>query len=124
MVDDTDFPKIDDFLIQNVLQRRKAITIYRAIQQSLKRFVLIKVISISGISENHPQLSAAFETYVRAVVALEHLHLQPIYRQGVVDEDHIYVAGRLISSSLHELLKAGALPVAHAEELALQIYRC
>src|SRR4051794_2548493 len=93
--------EIGEFLLQDVIGEHASIETYRATQKLLRRLVQFKMISLRGISEEDADLIQEFQIYVRKVAALEHLHLQPIYGYGVYDEDHVYVAGRLISGSLH-----------------------
>lgn len=113
--------QIGDFLIQDLLEQRVSISIYRATQQSLKRFVLFKVVDHKGVEDHPEELGEDLESYIHSVVGLEHLHLQPIYAYGVIDAEHIYIAGRFTSGTLYELLEAGALPNERALQFAKQI---
>lgn len=113
--------RFGDFIPQERLGQRTALTLYRATQESLKRFVHFKVVSLNEVSEQPGQLAEELRGHIASVLPLEHMHLQPIYSYGVVDENHIYVAGRFMSGSLNGLLKAGALPQPRALELGLQI---
>lgn len=113
--------QIDDFFLEDLIGRRASMELYRATQQSLKRFVLLKIIFLNGISLKSAQLVQEFRQYVSVAIALEDLHLQPIYGFGVVDDDHIYVAGKIMSHTLHDMLHAGALPLDRALELTLQM---
>jgi serine/threonine protein kinase len=113
--------QIGDFLLLDLMKQRANIEMYRATQHSIRRLALFKMISLHNLFENDEQLIIAFKEHVRRVVALEHLHLQPIYGHGMLDEEHIYVVGRLISASLDDLLKVGALSLELSLRLALQI---
>ncbi|MEO8395765.1 MAG: serine/threonine-protein kinase [Chloroflexota bacterium] len=106
--------------MQELLGRRKSMDLYRAAQQSLKRFVQFKIYSLDGIAEQSGQLVQEFQEYIGPVLGLEHMHLQPIFGYGVIDDRHVYIAGRFMSGSLNGLLKVGALPLNRALDLALQ----
>lgn len=113
--------QIGDFFIQEITRSRASIDMYRATQTSLRRLVLFKVISLSIISQTSHQSIEDFQVYIRSVITLEHLHLQPVYTFGVLDDKYLYVVGRMIAGSLADLLDAGALPLEQTFKLALQI---
>lgn len=113
--------QIGDFYIQEIIRRRAAIDMYRATQTSLRRLVLVKIILFSTITETDQVSMDEFQTHIRKVLALEHLHLQPIYTYGVLDDNYFYIAGRMIAGSLSDLLVAGALPLEQTYVLALQL---
>jgi serine/threonine-protein kinase len=113
--------RFGDFIPLERIGQRSALTLYRATQESLKRFVHFKVVSLDEISEQPGQLADELRVHISSVLPLEHMHLQPIYSYGVVDDRHLYVAGRFMSGSLNGLLRAGALPPPRALELGLQI---
>ncbi len=113
--------QIGDFLLQDLLEKRVSVSLYRATQQSLKRFVMFKLVNHKGIEDDPGELREDLEQYIHTVVGLEHLHLQPIYAYGVIDAEHIYIAGRFTSGTLFELLEAGALPTERALEMAKQM---
>lgn len=113
--------QLGDFVLQDLIGQRVSMEIYRATQQSLKRFVQLKILSFESISQDADVLMQEFESYVQGVIGLEHMHLQPIYGYGVIDERHVYIAGRFMSGTLHDLLLQGALPRKRALELGLQI---
>src|SRR4051812_48837293 len=102
----TDNRQYGDFLLQELLGRRKSMELYRATQQSLKRFVQFKIFYLNGITDTPDEMVQEFQQYIGKVLGLEHMHLQPIYGYGVIDERHIYIAGRFMSGSLNGLLKS------------------
>jgi serine/threonine protein kinase len=112
--------EIGDFLLQDLIAQHSSLEIYRATQKMLRRLVQFKMISLRSISEQDEDLIQEFQNDVRKVAALEHMHLQPIYGYGVFDENHIYVAGRLIAGSLHDLLKVGVLSLEQSFTFAQQ----
>lgn len=109
-----------DYVLNERIGQRTSMELYRATQQSLKRFVQFKIFALDGIDENPEQLMQEFQGYIGSVLGLEHMHLQPIYGFGVIDERHVYIAGRFMSGSLNGLLKAGTLPLERALEVARQ----
>jgi serine/threonine protein kinase len=113
--------QIGDFVVQEIIRQRASIDMYRATQGSLRRLVLFKVISLTSITETEHQSIDDFQAFIRSVITLEHLHLQPIYTFGVLDDKHLYVVGRMIAGSLADLLDAGALPTEQLFTLALQV---
>jgi serine/threonine protein kinase len=112
--------EIGEFLLQDLIGQHSSIEMYRATQKGLRRLVQFKMISLRSISDKDDDLIQEFQNYVRKVAALEHMHLQPIYGYGVFDEAHVYVAGRLIAGSLHDLLDVGALSLEQSLTFAQQ----
>ena len=121
MFEESDHQQYGDFVLQELIGQRKSMELYRATQQSLKRFVQFKVFDLDGISEQPEQLVQEFQDYIGSVLGLEHMHLQPIFGYGVIDARHVYIVGRFMSGSLNGLLSSGPLPLKRALELALQI---
>lgn len=120
MIDQLANSQIGDFYLHEIIARRAAMVLYRATQQSLKRFVVFKVIDLKSLPVPKDALEEDFLEFTRRVITLEFLHLQPIYDFGVIDDSYIYIAARYMAGDLHELLKAGALPFDHALQLTLQ----
>jgi serine/threonine protein kinase len=121
MLDNLSNSQIGDFVLQEMIGRRAAMALYRSTQQSLKRFAVLKIIDVKSVPLPREALEDDFVTFTRNIVALEHMHLQPIYDFGLVDEQYIYIAARFMAGNLYELLKTGPLPVEQTLELALQI---
>ena len=121
MLDNLSNTQIGDFILHERVGRRAAIVLYRATQQSLKRFAIVKIVDVKSVPLPKDALEADFVTFTRNVVALEHMHLQPIYDYGVMDDQYIFIAARFMAGNLFELLQTGALPLEQASELALQI---
>ncbi|HVU15222.1 MAG TPA: serine/threonine-protein kinase [Phototrophicaceae bacterium] len=113
--------QIGDYILQEQIGRRAAIVLYRATQQSLKRFAVVKIIDLKSVPIPTEALEEDFVTFTRSVVALEHMHLQPIYDYSIVDNQYIFIAARFMAGNLHELLRTGAMPLEQASELAAQI---
>src|SRR5262249_40305412 len=108
-------------ILQEKVGRRAAIVLYRAVQQSLKRFALVKIIDLKSVPMPKEALQEDFVTFTRNVIGLEHMHLQPIYDYNIIDDQYIFIAARFMAGNLHELLQLGALPLDKATELTLQI---
>jgi serine/threonine protein kinase len=115
--------QIGDFILHDLIGRRAAMALYRATQQSLKRFAIVKVIELKSVPVPKDALEEDFLAFTRRVVTLEFMNLQPIYDFGVVDDEYIYIAARFMAGDLHELLKGGALPLEKALDLTSQIVR-
>jgi len=121
MFDNLSNTQIGDFILHECVGRRAAITLYRATQQSLKRFAMIKIIDVKSVPLPKNALEEDFITFTRSIVALEDMHLQPIYDYGLIDDQYIFIAARFMAGTLYELLQGGALPLEQASELGLQI---
>ncbi len=121
MLDQLVNSQIGDFVLHDVIGQRASMVLYRATQQSLKRFVMIKVIDLKALPVAKDALEEDFLGFTRRVVTLEFMHLQPIYDFGIIDDSYIYIAARFMAGDLHELLISGALPVERTLELSLQI---
>src|SRR4051794_17968226 len=120
MLDNLSNSQIGDFVLQEMVGRRVAMALYRATQQSLKRFAVVKIIDVKSVPLPQEALEEDFITFTRNIVALEHLHLQPIYDYGIVDNQYIYIAARFMAGNLYELLQSGPLPIEQTLELSLQ----
>lgn len=123
MLDNLTATRIGDFVLHDRVGRRASMALYRASQQSLKRFVLVKVIELKSLPMQKDELQSEFLDFTRRVVTLEFMHLQPIYDFGIIGDDYIYIVGRFMAGDLYELLSTGSLPLEQALELTSQIVR-
>lgn len=121
MLDQLSNSQIGDFILHDMIGRRASMVLYRATQQSLKRFAIIKLIDLKSLPVPKDALEEDFLAFTRRVVTLEFLHLQPIYDFGVIDDSYIYIAARFMAGDLYELLTSGALPSDQAMQLTMQI---
>jgi serine/threonine protein kinase len=121
MQDEFSDSRIGDFAIHEMIERRVGMTLYRATQQSLKRFAVVKIIELKKVPLPKDMLEDDFVGFTRNVVALEHMHLQPIYDYGIVEEDYLYIACRHMAGNLMQLLQTGPLPFEQTLEIAIQI---
>lgn len=115
--------KFGDYILSDLLGRRAAMALYKATQESLRRFALVKVIDLKSIPLPKDALDEDFLDFTQRVITLEFMHLQPIYDFGIVDDEYIYIAARFMAGDLYELLKTGAMPFDRAMELTTQIVR-
>ncbi len=120
-LDELSNTQIGDYILQEQIGRRAAIVLYRATQQSLKRFAVVKIIDLKTVPMPTEALEEDFVTFTRTVIGLEHMHLQPIYDYSIVDNQYIFIAARFMAGNLYELLRTGAMPLEQASELAVQI---
>jgi serine/threonine protein kinase len=69
-------------------------SVYKALQPSLSRYVAIKILSFE-LAGKDPNFSKRFEVEARAVAALEHPHILPLYDFGA-QNGIMYMAMRLV----------------------------
>jgi len=115
--------KFGDYILNDLIGRRAAIALYKATQESLRRFALVKVISLKSVPVPKDALDESFLDFTQRVITLEFMNLQPIYDFGIVDDEYIYIAARFMAGDLYELLKTGAMPLERTLELTAQIVR-
>lgn len=113
--------RIGDFVLHDRMERRVGMSIYRATQQSLKRFAVVKIIELDSIPLPKDELEQDFINFTRTVIGLEHLHLQPIYDYGIVDDRFLYIACRFMPGNLMQLLQTGPLPFEQTLEISIQM---
>lgn len=114
--------QVGDFFVQSLLQEGERASIYLAHQISVERDVDLKIISADS-SESAAKFHARFYQEMAKIVTLEHLHIVPIYKYGIIEKaDSVYIATRLMEGSLADLLAHGEpLPLAHATQIFRQI---
>ena len=95
--------------------------VYRAKDTRLGREVAIKVLP-AGFAED-PERRARFEREAQAVAALSHPNIVAIHDTGLHDNQLFVVMELLTGETLRERLRAGAMPVRKAIEVAVQIAR-
>jgi eukaryotic-like serine/threonine-protein kinase len=93
--------------------------VYKARDTRLNRTVAVKVLPshISGDA----QAKQRFEREARAIAALKHPHICVLYDVGVQDGVDYLVMEHLEGVTLAERLKKGALPVAEAVKIGLEV---
>jgi predicted Ser/Thr protein kinase len=81
-------------------------TVYKAYQESLDRLVAVKVL----LANRDPQFAARFKREARAIAALQHHNIRPIYDYGEQDGLLFFVLQYVEHGrSLHDQLGAPAL---------------
>lgn len=115
--------KFGDYILNDLIGRRAAMALYKATQESLRRFALVKVIAVKSVPVPKDALDEDFLDFTQRVITLEFMNLQPIYDFGIVDDEYIYIAARFMAGDLYELLKTGAMPLDRTMELTFQIVR-
>ena len=93
--------------------------VYRARDPRLNRTVAIKV--LSARLTDSPQFRKRFEREARAIAALEHPHICPLYDVGTDGDTSFLVMQHLHGETLADILKRGPLPVDHAIHYAVEI---
>src|SRR5213595_1792366 len=82
-------------------------TVYKAYQESLDRYVAVKVL----LSNRDPQFAARFKREARAIAALQHHNILPVYDYGEQD-GLLYFATRYVEQgvTLSDMLSAPMAP--------------
>jgi serine/threonine protein kinase/WD40 repeat protein len=93
--------------------------VYRAKDTRLDRTVAIKVLP-THLSKD-PELRQRFEREARAISALQHPNICTLYDVGVQDDVDFLVMELLDGQTLAERLTKGALPIAQAVTIAIEI---
>src|SRR6476620_2464697 len=91
-------------------------TVYKAYQESLDRYVAIKVL----LSNRDPQFAARFKREARAIAALQHHNILPIYDYGEQDSLLYFVMQYDDTGvTLHDML---GQPIAPIEGIQLVLH--
>lgn len=95
-------------------------TVYRAEQQSMRRHVALKVISVISTDESD-DFFRRFEKEAAMIASLEHARILPVHSYGI-EGNWAYMAMRYLSGgSLKDLMKKQRLPLERVLELFQQI---
>jgi serine/threonine protein kinase/formylglycine-generating enzyme required for sulfatase activity len=70
--------RLSQYELTEIIRRGGMATVYKAYQDSLDRFVAIKVL----LSNRDPQFAARFKREARAIAALQHHNILPVYDYG------------------------------------------
>ena len=93
--------------------------VYRARDTRLDRTVAIKVLPAHIAAS--PGLIQRFEREARAIAAVEHLNICPLYDVGAEDGVHFLVMPFIEGETLADLIARGQIPIGEAIALAQQI---
>ena len=96
-------------------------TVYRALDESLQRYVALKVLHVANVETNDSRLQALFQE-ARAQARVNHPHVAHIYYVGTASEMP-YLAMELVGQqSVADRLREGPLPyqvvVSYAQQIA------
>src|SRR5215207_5402334 len=70
--------RLNQYELAEIIRRGGMSTVYKAYQDSLDRFVAVKVL----FTGRDPQFSARFKREARAIAALQHHNILPVYDYG------------------------------------------
>ena len=93
--------------------------VYKARDTRLDRFVAIKVLP-EHLGQN-PTLRARFEREAKTLASLSHANICPVFDVGKEDEVDFIVMEFLDGVTLAERLQKGALPIAEALQIAIDL---
>ncbi|MEN9935255.1 MAG: hypothetical protein RLZZ387_1834 [Chloroflexota bacterium] len=110
--------QLGPYLLEQVIGRGGAATVYRARQTSLGRDVAVKVLR----RDADPQFAARFAREARAIAALQHPNILPVYDFGE-HGDLQYLVMRYVEGgrTLRDALAAGPLDPADALRLMVRL---
>jgi serine/threonine protein kinase len=106
-----DKPMLGDYRIEGIVGVGRMGVVYLAIDRITGRAVALKVLREDvGID---PVYRARFRREGQLLSQLQHAHIMPIYGMGDVDGE-LYIASRLVSTTLRNRILAGSLSVDEA----------
>jgi serine/threonine-protein kinase len=112
-----DKPMLGDYRIEGIVGVGRMGVVYLAIDRITGRACALKVLREEVAID--PVYRERFRREGEMLAALNHAHIIPIYGMGEVDGE-LYIASRLVSSTLRGTINAGPLTV----DLAMNIIAC
>jgi serine/threonine protein kinase len=112
-----DKPMLGDYRIEGIVGVGRMGVVYLAIDRITGRACALKVLREEVAID--PVYRERFRREGEMLAALNHAHIIPIYGMGEVDGE-LYIASRLVSSTLRGTINAGPLSV----DLAMNIIAC
>src|SRR3954468_914187 len=112
-----DKPRLGDYRIEGIVGVGRMGVVYLAIDRITGRAVALKVLR-EDISMD-PVYRERFRREGGLLTALSHPHIIPIHGMGEVDGE-LYIASRLVSSTLRNAIVSGEIPV----EKAMKVLAC
>src|SRR3954465_9272554 len=106
-----DKPMLGDYRIEGIVGVGRMGVVYLAIDRITGRAVALKVLRADVAID--PVYRARFRREGQLLSQLQHAHIMPIYGMGEVDGE-LYIASRLVSSTLRNRILAGSLSVDEA----------
>jgi serine/threonine-protein kinase len=112
-----DKPTLGDYRIEGIVGVGRMGVVYLAIDRNAGRAVALKVLRDDvGID---PVYRERFRREGELLASLNHPHIIPIHGMGELDGD-LYIATRLVSTTLRNVIGAGRVPV----DLAMKVLSC
>jgi serine/threonine-protein kinase len=112
-----DKPMLGDYRIEGIVGVGRMGVVYLAIDRITGRACALKVLREEVAID--PVYRERFRREGEMLAALNHAHIIPIYGMGEVDGE-LYIASRLVSSTLRSTINAGPLKV----DMAMNIIAC
>src|SRR5690348_11104566 len=103
-----DKPRLGDYRIEGIVGVGRMGVVYLAIDRITGRAVALKVLRDDVGAD--PQYRARFQREGELLGQLDHPHVIPIYGRGEIDGE-LYIASRLVSSTLRDLILSGPVSV-------------
>lgn len=111
--------KLGQYEIRMLLGKGGMSTVYLAYQPSMDRTVAIKVLPREFLHDD--TFLTRFQTEVRTIAALEHLHILPVYDVGEEDGIPYYVMRYLTGGTLADLLEGRLLEMPRVVQIVRQV---
>src|SRR4051812_14123560 len=113
-----DKPMLGDYRIEGIVGVGRMGVVYLAIDRISGRAVALKVLREDvGID---PVYRARFRREGQLLSQLHHPHIIPIHGQGEIDGE-LYIASRLVSSTLRSRITSGVIPVDEAMKILASV---
>lgn len=111
--------KLGQYKITDMLDKGGMGTVYRAYQETVDRYVAIKVLPPHpGLDDEYIQ---RFQLEARTIGSLQHPHILPLYDYGA-EEDVLYLVMAYVDGgTLDDLIHDGPMRLSRIEELVRQI---
>ncbi|MBE2318993.1 serine/threonine protein kinase [Solirubrobacter sp. CPCC 204708] len=113
-----DKPRLGDYRIEGIVGVGRMGVVYLAIDRITGRAVALKVLREDVAAD--PVYRARFRREGELLAQLEHPHIIPIHGMGEV-EGELYIASRLVSSTLRNLILAGPLSIDVAMKVLVSV---
>src|SRR4051794_20227611 len=113
-----DKPMLGDYRIEGIVGVGRMGVVYLAIDRITGRAVALKVLREDVAID--PVYRARFRREGELLAQLHHPHIIPIHGQGEIDGE-LYIASRLVSSTLRNSILAGPLPVDFAMKVLASV---
>jgi hypothetical protein len=113
--------ELDHFSIVQRLGHGGMGTVYRALDESLQRYVALKVIRAGSRNEVDSSQMESLQQEARAQARVNHPHVVHIYYVGRDERSPFFAMELVTGPTLAERLEAGPLPFVEVIEIALQL---